>query len=54
MYVEDGQEAEDVSHWALQCQFRQFENAPNFAFGQALSCLTLQVANFFIYIYVYI
>ena len=34
-------------HWALQVWFHQFEKVPNFVVGQALSCLTLQVTNFF-------
>ena len=38
--------------WALQCRFRQFEKVPNVLFGQALSCLTFQAANFFRYIYI--
>lgn len=35
--------------WALQCRFHQFKKVPNFVFDKALSCLTLQMDNFFVY-----
>ena len=47
---DNGQEVEDVSLDA-SVSFCQFEKVPNFMVSQALSCLTPQASNFFIYKY---
>ena len=38
---DDSREATRMFHWALQCQFWQFEKVPNFMVSLALSCHTL-------------